>query len=278
MSDVLKMTGLENSTLASRLCDLWDDPEFQYPTKDYVIDVNCRLSWIGGVPCTAENPTRFTELFDSETSHGLYDRLYLGYSEARFNYKPWEPPSVAVDYDDYTVHTPPYVESVEPAAQAIYDAWKPWGESTRAKQLCLKVAVITAMMNHERTVGEECMKCAVKFMEWQMKLKKVFQPGEAVNDAARLRVIILDAMKQKCEPGKYINLMRLAHDRKWAAKFGDWLVKTTISNLVDMKELVPKPEPVFDKDDTDKVIDVKDSKTMFTLRDWKAVGIPHPPK
>ena len=109
MTDVLSMTGLENSTLAPRFCDLWDDPEFIYPTKDYNISVNCRVSWVGGVPCTAENPARFTELFGAETSHGLYDRMILGYSEVKFNYRAWKPKTRAVDYDDYAVFAPPFV-------------------------------------------------------------------------------------------------------------------------------------------------------------------------
>jgi len=109
MTDVLSMTGLENSTLAPRFCDLWDDPEFIYPTKDYNISVNCRVSWVGDVPCTAENPARFTELFGAETSHGLYDRMILGYSEVKFNYRAWKPKTRAVDYDDYAVFAPPFV-------------------------------------------------------------------------------------------------------------------------------------------------------------------------
>ena len=31
MTDVLKMTGVDNSTLASRLCDFWDDNQHVYP-------------------------------------------------------------------------------------------------------------------------------------------------------------------------------------------------------------------------------------------------------
>jgi hypothetical protein len=145
----------------------------------------------------------------------------------------------------------------------------------------MKVAIITAMMNHERTVNAECMKCAIRFMEWQVELKKVFQPGEAVNDAAKLREIILEAMRVKCLPGGYLNIIKLAHDRKWAGRFGDWMVKSVIQNLVEMKELVPKMEPVKDKDGD--IIEAKESKTMFGLRNWEAgektqKGNPLPPE
>ncbi|HKN16241.1 MAG TPA: hypothetical protein VJX47_04835 [Candidatus Sulfotelmatobacter sp.] len=267
MTDVLKMTGLENSTLASRLCDLWDDPEFDYPTKEGIIGVNCRLSWIGGVPCSVENPVRFTELFDSETSHGLYDRLILGYSDVKFNYKHWSPPKgPAIDFSDYSAEMPPHVESVDSAAQALYDAWEPNDDGARTKQNCMKVALITTMMNHESRVSTECMAKAIRFMQWQIELKKVFEPGNALNDAARLRTIILHAMKRKGADTKYINLKRLAHDSKWAFRFSDWLVLSVITNLESMGEIIAKPEETYDKQGN--VVDVKKSKNMFMLRDF----------
>jgi hypothetical protein len=108
------------------LCDFWDDNEHVYPTgKDGVISVDCRLHWIGGVPASAENPTRFTELFDSETSHGLYDRLLIGYSKETFNYRTWEPPSnkdeETIDYRDYTaeVRPAPFVGAFSDEAQKL---------------------------------------------------------------------------------------------------------------------------------------------------------------
>lgn len=267
MTDVLRMTGVDNSTLASRLCDFWDDNQYVYPTgKDGVISVDCRLHWIGGVPATAENPTRFTELFDSETSHGLYDRLLIGYSKEKFNYRPWQPPSdkdeATLDYRDYTAAMQPvaFVEAVSEGAQKLFDDWNPVGGGSRIRQNCIKVALITTMMNHEDTVTEECMLCAIGIMEWQIELRQVFQPGEAVNDEAKCRVAILAAMQAAGARDAYWNIKRMAHDRKWGNRFGDRIVKTAISNLEEMGEIVPK---IIATDDGKKK-----SKSQYKLRNW----------
>ena len=271
MTDVLKMTGVDNSTLASRLCDFWDDNEFEYPIKEGIISVNCRLSWVGGVPCSVDNPTRFTELFSSETSHGLYDRLLFGYSDVNFNYREWDPPSAtptAVDFDDYAANVPriPRATSISDEARRIYDAWQPKGGGSRIKQNCMKVALITTMMNDEDVVTEQCMRCAIKFMEWQIAIRSVFEPGEAVNDSARCRTVILQAMERKGAKEKSINVKRLAHDRKWGDRFGDWLVKSVIQNLADMGEIVPQIEEILDKNGN--VVKEEKSKSMFKLRDF----------
>jgi hypothetical protein len=271
MTDVLQMTGVDCSTLASRLCDFWDDSEHVYPTgKDGIITVDCRLHWIGGVPASADNPTRFTELFDSETSHGLYDRLLIGYSKEKFNYRPWEPPpnkeEKTVDYSDYTAEVcpVPLVGAVSGGAQKLFDDWDPAGGGSRVKQNCIKISLITTMMNHQETITEECMRCAIGIMEWQIELREVFQPGEAVNDEAKCRVAILAAMQAGGAEDAYVNIKRMAHDRKWGNRFGDRIVRNAISNLADMGEIVPK---VVETEDGKKK-----SKSAYMLRDWSAGG------
>jgi hypothetical protein len=148
----------------------------------------------------------------------------------------------------------------------LFDAWQPNGGGSRIKQNCMKVVLITTMMNHEEVVTEGCIRCAIRFMEWQIKIRSVFQPGEAVNDAARCRTVILQAMERKGAREKFINVKRPAHDRKWGDRFGDWLVKSVIQNLAEMGEIVPEVEEIFDK--KGDVLKEEKSKTMFKLRDF----------
>ena len=268
MSDVLKPAGLDNSNLASRLCDLWDENVFILPTRERNITADCRLSWIGGVPATAEKPDRFTSLFNEETSHGLYDRLILGYSAAKFNYRKWSPPSspeetisAGADYCAAVTKTP-HIMAVCPEAQQMYDAWQPIGGGARVKHNGMKVALITAMANHKEEVSAECMKCAIKFMEWQIALRDVFKPGEAMNVGAEFRTVALRALGRRGATLKYINWKRVAHDLKWGDKFGDWVVSAGISSLIAVCELIPEIEI------DEKGKEVK-SKTMMKLRtDW----------
>jgi hypothetical protein len=175
------------------VCDFWDDNQYVYPTgKHGVISVDCRLHWIGGVPATAENPTRFTELFDSETSHGLYDRLLIGYSKEKFNYRPWES----------------------------------WNDRSNSR--------------------------------------RVFQPGEAVNGEAKCRVAILAAMEAAGARDGYLNIKRMAHDRKWGNRLGDRIVKNAISSLQEMGEIVPM---VVETEEGKKK-----SKSQYKLRNWSLAG------
>ncbi len=65
---------------------------------------------------------------------------------------------------------------------------------------------------------------------------------------------------------RYINIKRLAHDRKWGDRFGDWLVKSVIQSLADMGEIVPEVETTHDRQGN--VTAEKPSKNMFKLRDF----------
>ena len=94
LSEMLKKSGIDASTLADRLCDFHDDNEFQKMVRGEMVKVNCRISWLGGVPATVEEPDRFRELFGTSTNDGLYERFIFGYEGSRrFKYGRWEPPS-----------------------------------------------------------------------------------------------------------------------------------------------------------------------------------------
>lgn len=156
------------------------------------------------------------------------------------------------------------MEGISEGAQKLFDDWNPVGGGSRIKQNCIKIPLITTMMNHENTITEECMRCALGIMEWQIELRKVFQPGEAVNDEAKCRVAILAAMEAAGAKDAYMNIKRMAHDRKWGNRFGDRIVRSAISNLADMGEIVPQ------------VVETeggkKKSKSQYKLRDWAAGG------
>jgi hypothetical protein len=153
---------------------------------------------------------------------------------------------------------------ISEGAQKLFDDWNPVGGGSRIKQNCIKVALIATMMNHEETVTEECMRCAIGIMEWQIELRKIFQPGEALNDEAKCRVAVLAAMEAAGARSTYVNIKRIAHDRKWGDRFGDRIVRNTISNLGEMGEIMPK---LIETEDGQKK-----SKSQFKLRDWSACG------
>jgi len=160
------------------------------------------------------------------------------------------------------VRPAPFVGAFSDEAQKLFDDWNPAGGGSRIKQNCIEVALITTMINREETVTEECMECAIGVMEWQIELRKVFQPGEALNDEARCRVAVLSAMEVAGAKDTYVNIKRMAHDRKWGNRFGDRIVKNAITNLEDMCEIVPK---IIETDDGKKK-----SKSHYKLRNWSS--------
>jgi hypothetical protein len=233
ISEMLKKSGIDASTLADRLCDFYDDNEFQKMVRGEMVRVDCRISWLGGIPATVEEPDRFRELFGAATNDGLYERFVFGYEGGRrFKYGRWEPPPPPphenrdLDEDIATgVHGCTLVQSVRPGALALKDEWvspREGGEgNTRLEFLLLKVAILTASANDEEEVSVPCMRAAIAFLEWQGRLKEVFQVGMAKNLEAEFDAMAIDAIQRLNEKtGTYVNWRRLRHDRKWDDRYG----------------------------------------------------------
>lgn len=75
---------------------------------------------------------------------------------------------------------------------------------------------------------------------------------------------MLAAMEASGAKDAYVNIKRMAHDRKWGDRFGDRIVKNVISNLGEMCEIVPM---IIETEEGKKK-----SKSQFKLRDWSAGG------
>jgi hypothetical protein len=132
-----------------------------------------------------------------------------------------------------------HVTSISPEATKLFDNWNPGADNEgRLKYNCKKVALLTASGNHEKTVTAECMGCAIKFMEWQVRIREMFQPGEAINVQAQFRETALRGLKTVGAEESFVPWKRVAHDRKWGKTYGDWIVKTGIEGLVEAGELV----------------------------------------
>lgn len=87
---VLKKSRIENSGLFQTLQTLFDSNRKIFADKMGCQSVNCRLSFVGGLPISGKNPEKFAEFFGRESSHGMLDRIILGYSGVKFNYRRWE--------------------------------------------------------------------------------------------------------------------------------------------------------------------------------------------
>jgi len=270
LTDVLKKTGIDNSTLASRLCDLWDENEYDKPSDRGTIFVDCRLSWIGGIPADEKKADRFTELFGLETNFGLYPRFVFGYSGGEWTYVPCDPPARPQVEDDGMesdkggeadqAHLVTAVNGgmttvtdVEPAAKRLLDNWiPPVVGKGRLRYNLMKWAILTAAINGERRVTTECARKAIQFMEWQVSIRRKFRPGEADdrNREAQMSEKLIAALKdydadthtervipetgEIVKEYKFVSWRRISADRKWAVKTDHSIILRTITNLDKM--------------------------------------------
>lgn len=248
LTDVLKKTGIDNSTLGSRLCDLWDESQYQKHGERGFINVDCRLSWIGGIPADEKRAERFTELFSAETNYGLYSRFIFGYSGTHYDYVPADNPPPVVLTDDNAAgaftNQLTHVKSMEPKAKKLLDGWQPKVEGKgRLRYNLMKWAVLTTAINHESIVTEECARKAIMFMEHQVAIRDKFKPSEAddrnreAQFAGKFVAALMD-YKADCYEDKdgekqwiFVSINRVVHDRKWLSKIDGSIVTRAIQNL-----------------------------------------------
>jgi len=267
LSDVLSKTGIDNSTLASTLCDLWDENEYEKPLSGGGrVEVDCRLSWIGGIPADLKKPERFIELFGSETQFGLYSRFIWGYSEKRFKRRlrdgdwsnPFTSESVAIsepigegDEDaaskelEFGTEGATVVRDIADAARARFDAWNPpVFDVDRLKYNALKVALLTASANGDQTVSDNCMRKALLFMEWQIRIREHFQPGEAKeqNKEAWFAERLLACLERAGAHENFVSWRRISLDNRWDKKIDAGVQLRTVKNLVALGRLIEESD------------------------------------
>jgi hypothetical protein len=300
MNTVVKKMGISNSSLASTLTDLWDENRKVSPGSGTIPthNVNCRLSWIGGVPIDKDSPEEFAETFGRETGNGLMSRLVFGYSGVKFNYKRWEPPlntvkaaqCVVTELDmervkaeckdkykgtteDEGVAELAALREVDPTLpehlEKQIDEWEPENGDARTKYHLHKLIMLTSHANKDREVTQECVNAAMEFMRWQVRIKEVFKIGIAPQHSleAQFAEACLSALERKRIDSneKAISWTRLGHDLKWSKKFSPRNVAQGIQNLVTAGELQFHTDEV---QDSNSKITVKTSKYRIYLRKW----------
>ncbi len=256
IGDMLSKTGIDNSTLATRMCDFWDCNEYDKPTgkSGEVAHVDCRLSWLGGLPASVEKPEKFSELFGGQTNYGLDMRFIYGYTGTKFNHKDWERPRKSVvchaiaDEDDaleslsFTASNGiTVVRTITEEAMAIYEAWEPGGDAEgRLKYNAKKIAILKAAFIGESEVSARRMRQAIIFMEWQIKLRKVFKPGQAKesNREAWFTEHLIPAIERAGAFIQFVNWRRISLNNHWDEKIDAGVQLRTIKNLVSLGRLI----------------------------------------
>ena len=285
--EMIKKGSIDGSALFQTFQTLWDSNDKVFVAKHDKQAVNCRLSWIGGVPVDADNPEEFADLFSKVTSHGFISRLLKGYSGVRFNYKKWECPDILIGKKHLKVtkknafvvndagetctgeenismtdgwNPAPKVNGLTPQAQNMYNAWESKQDTTgRLKYHLMKVALLTASANGDEYVTPEGMVAAMRFLEWQARLDVMFAIGHAMNTPdAKATERILSTLQPRATEihikggDEYIAWRRISHDHKWASTFGSTVVNRVMKALVDCGELQFKEELTEDEHGKEK--------------------------
>lgn len=225
MRQMLKKMNIENSGLTEQMNKLFDRDRDIVSDKSGPQDINARVSFLGGV--TAKDPEEFREWFTSEMSGGFASRCSIcPMPEAEW---PWDH---TMDSDEYVypnfyrksqsakwAFDDAEVEVVEPEPdapelpftplrevkfpRALYAQVEEWHAAHKAagvrvgriQEIALRVAVISSAANQEPEVTPACLKAALAYADWQMKVRKVYAPSVAQNEEAVLTGIIMEKME-----------------------------------------------------------------------------------
>jgi hypothetical protein len=266
IADVLKKASYEKSSLSSRLCDLWDENLTEIPDRSGTITADCRLSWIGGLPATLDKQERFQELFNAESIHGLYQRFIFGYTDENWLHHDWIPPAKARgaildlehSMEDYGWETNPFVKDFTAGASQMYEEWRAEVQGFgRVRYNMKKWALLTAAADGMELCDESHMEKAIRWAEWEICVRRAFQPSEALagNREAEFVNLLLPALLEKGAATRFVSWRRVALDRKWERRIDPTIQTRTVEALVKMGRLI-QPE-----DDNPR----KPSKVMVRL-------------
>lgn len=250
MQDAMNKMDVRGSSLPNKLNTLWEEDEVRHAVKKSDLVAYSQLSILGAL--TINEPADFTEMWGKNTVSGLYDRFLFGVAP-----KGWK-------WDDaWEEHEKVKPELHEPCTvrvdKEIFDmkeAWVSENRITRARlgELALRVAVITTAANGGpkgvvQPVTEECMRCALEFMDWQETIRAHYKPSRADSPGGKLSEIVAEEFQRiKDAEGNYAwaSWRDLYRKNNWQRKDGKAIAMQRDA-LVEAGVLEAEYDDVLDK-------------------------------
>jgi len=207
--NTMTKANFSGSSLAPVMCDLWSEDEAGAGDKKGVDHCNCKLSILGNLAC--EDATDFSTIFGAQTSKGLADRTVLGFTTESFE---WQPIKLKKEvFEPKPCRVPGH----------LFQRKKEWvaGALSRRRlgEIALRIALITSAMHGESEVSDLSMECALRFCEWQERLRENFRPGMSENLEGKCTEAIL-AIVGKLTTNKAAIWSNVAKKYNWYRKFG----------------------------------------------------------
>ena len=194
--------GIENSALPFMINHLFSEDEYGTASKRGHYVCHPKLSIIGGLTC--DQPGEFADVFGKATTNGTYDRfIFTETPEWEFDDK-WKPV-----HDDLLNFRRPKGCRVP---DVVFDMKRDWvaknrESRTRLGEIALRIALVSASMNHDSEVREECMEKALMFCEWQEAVRYKYRPSDMDSVDGKCQEAIERALK--LHPGKFISWRKL---------------------------------------------------------------------
>ena len=186
---VLDKCAIPNSTLPKVICKLWSKRHAGVSDKKGIEECDGKLCILGNIPC--EDASDFSRAFGSSTTKGMYDRFLFGYDTKAVKYRPL---SLSA-----TVFPTPLVVRVPTWVWEAKDLWAGDNpERRRTPEMALRVALVSAACNGDKEITAKGMAAALRLMELQERIRKVFRPGLAeTKDAEAYEAIHAALLEQR---------------------------------------------------------------------------------
>lgn len=186
---VMQKCAIQGSALPQMICQLWSKDKAGVADKKGKQTCWAKLSILGNIAC--KDPSEFAKLFGSNTVSGMADRFLFGMSATFVKYRP---PQVKREIFDNLkpVRIPNWV----------WDAKDDWADRNpearrRLAEHALRISLVTAAVNGEREITRKCFEAALRFMEWQERIREIYRPGLAETKEAEAYESVYSALWER---------------------------------------------------------------------------------
>jgi hypothetical protein len=164
--------GIENSGLPYVFNHLFNHDEVEKWVRKSHLVAYPRLSVLGGL--TIDDPVDFAKTFGRHTVSGLYDRFLYAVCQPDFD---WD--------DEWDAGAPEHrCPGGVKIPSEIFKLKKEWiakdrDARDRLGELALRVATVWTAYNHDQVMTEVCFQAALRWMEKQEVIRRMYKPGLA---------------------------------------------------------------------------------------------------
>jgi hypothetical protein len=180
---------IQGSALPNAFNELLYRDDFGTASKQGHWTCVARMSVVGGLTCNG--PDEFAEIYGESTAQGTHDRTLFAPFPDDWEFDDlWEPSA-----DEF--RRAGHVE----VPREIYETVKAWRKENpesrrRLGELALRVALVTASLNHDKEITPECLRCALEFAEWQEQVREQYKPSETDDLDGRAEQAIIRALSE----------------------------------------------------------------------------------